>query len=222
MNHTPGPSSSILTADLAAGVLLLLLLQVRGIGLMLLLVVAALIVAGRMRAWGPPAVLVALIYLLFQSDADPLGIDMPRYADPLSLTEMALTVSYLVYATFAYRAMSSVPSSAEPSADNSSRLVGDLLVAVAIGWGVVVVARWALPYLFFGRTLVETFRLHPAVLGFIVAIVLIGLVSLVWPGLVRTVGRRGMNVDQARMILNETVHQDLRSDWKRIARLWKP
>ncbi|MBX9652668.1 hypothetical protein K2Y11_03525 [bacterium] len=211
-------------------ILLWLVSSVRIVPEVTLLLLGFLTIGGIGVIWAPPLVFALIAVILFQIPNHFLGV-IPNFDAPLSAKELFLGAAFIIYSTLSYRYArirhfaSSVRISTNAEQETDSRpeqitpgRVAGLFLTMASGFAVAFVARWFLPFLFIGRQWGDVFHLHPGVLGFLFAVLLIGVVSLIWPAVVRGIGRWGMNKDEGEMILNESLFRDLWPDITRMAR----
>lgn len=217
-------------AALAGLALVLLVNSVRFVPGATLLFLGFLVIGGIGMTWAPPLVFALVAIILFQIPNHFLGV-IPNFDAPLSGKELLLGAAFVIYATLSYRfarirhivppeAVSITPVE---EADSDAELispgqVAGLFLAIAGGFAAAFVARWFLPFLFIGRQWGDVFHLHPGVLGFLFAVLLLGAASLIWPAIVRGIGRWGMNKEEGEMILNESLFRDLWPDITRMAR----
>jgi hypothetical protein len=217
-----------LTSALIAGALLLwLVTMVRFVPSTTLTLLALVVLGGIGFAWTPLIVFLFLGTILFEIPNHFLGI-VPNFDSPLSLKEVMLSAVYVIYASLCYQYSRSrgdnfdLPSQRGLLTSASDVLprsrVVSLFLTLCGGVLIAGVARWLLPFLYIGRRWGNVFQLHPAVLGFLFALLLIGLMSFLWPAVVRAFGRWGMNKHEGEMILNESLFRDLRPDISRMVR----
>lgn len=169
----------------------------------------------------PPVVLALLMAILADSPGHWLQV-LPAFGAQLSFAELALSACFVLYAGLVYRFQRCREDARRrrkrsESADGLSD-AGDWLALITAGFVLATVARWILPVLFVGRAWSGSFHLVPAVAGFLVALVILGLGSALWIALVRLVGRSGMDAREARLVLNQVADEELGSDFRLIAR----
>ncbi len=169
----------------------------------------------------PPIVLALLVAILSDSPGHWLGV-LPSFGRQLSFAELALSATFIIYAPLVYRFQRAREDlrrrprlSTSPSGD-SLQDVGEWLLIATLGFVLATAARWALPFLFLGRAMSGTFHLVPAVAGFLMAMVILGLASWLWNVAVRAVGRAGMTDREGRLILHQTIDAELGSDLRMI------
>lgn len=212
-------ASFFLLAALLAGLALLVIAsQARIMPPMTILLVSAVLLGAPLFTWGPALVLALLGVLLFDDASHPLGI-LPGFGPALGLAEMGLIACFLTYAALAYRfhvARADQRAGIARPLDVTSAL-GEVIVALAIGSVVATLARWLLPFLYLGRSMVNLSRDQPMLVGFLVAAILIAAVSLLWRAIVRAAHRWGMNPLEATLFLNETTYRELRPDFTTMA-----
>jgi uncharacterized membrane protein YeaQ/YmgE (transglycosylase-associated protein family) len=174
-------------------------------------------------AWSitPPIVLALLVAILSDSPGHWLGV-LPSFGRQLSFAELSLAATFVIYAPLVYRFQRARedlrcrPRVARSPSGDSLQDVGEWLLMATLGFVLATVARWILPFLFVGRAMSGTFHLVPAVAGFLMAMVILGLASWLWNVAVRAVGRAGMTESEARLILHQTIDAELGSDLRMI------
>jgi uncharacterized membrane protein YeaQ/YmgE (transglycosylase-associated protein family) len=220
-----------LAAAVIAGLILVWLVSsVRIVPEVTLLLLGFLAIGGIGVVWTPPLVFALIAIILFQIPNHFLGV-IPNFDAPLSTKELFLGAAFVIYSTLSYRyarirrltshvniAIDSEPlTNSKPEQISFGRVAG-LFLTIASGLVIAFLAHWFLPFLFIGRQWADVFHLHPGVLGFLFAVLLLGAVSLIWPAIVRGIGRWGMNKEEGEMILNESLFRDLWPDITRMAR----
>ena len=233
--HTTAGMFHLVSAGIAGGLLLWVIQSVRFIPTSIFILLALVILGGIGYAWMPIVVFTFLAVILFEVPNHFLGV-LPNFDAPLSLPELTVSALFVIYASFSYRfsrsriepvALTPAPSDSSPAMPKADMngvtpaMIGSLVVIIVGGIAAAYAARWFLPFLYVGRRWGEVFRLHPGVLGFLFALLLIGLVSALWPAIIRAIGRWGMNRLEGEMILNETLYRDLRPDIARMARFFQ-
>jgi hypothetical protein len=162
----------------------------------------------------PPIVLALLASILADAPGHWLGV-LPSFGQQLSFAELALSANFIIYAALTYRfqqadrRMQQSHSAGESASSAAGRDAGRLLTIVTVGFILATLARWILPLLYLGRAMAPSLALVPAVSGFLVAIILLGLAGWIWNVLVRSLGREGMSPVEARLILNHEEDQEL-------------
>ncbi len=169
----------------------------------------------------PPIVLALLVAILSDSPGHWLGV-LPSFGRQLSFAELSLSATFIIYAPLVYRFQRAREDlrrrprvSTNPSGD-SLQDVGEWLLIATLGFVLATTARWVLPFLFVGRAMSGAFHLVPAVAGFLVAMVILGMASWLWNVAVRAVGRAGMTDREARLVLNQTIDAELGGDLRMI------
>jgi len=219
----------LVSAAIAGLILLWLVSSVRIVPEGTLVFFAILVMGGIGLTWAPPIVFAFIAIILFQIPHHFLGV-IPNFDAPLSAKELLLGAVFVIYASLSYRfARVRAIAEATPTpieGDERTKLesvysarIAGLFTVVAVGFGIANAARWLLPFLYIGRQWGDVFHLHPGVLGFLFAVLLIGAASLIWPAIIRGIGRWGMNSEEGKLILNESLFRDLWPDITRMARI---